>query len=99
MRKRNNSGRGGSRRPGGDDGPDLFAKQLSEVVQQAFAATAGEAGVVEAKVPAEAPLESPPEDRIGPRPVESTDTLPALGGPAENVVAPIEDSEATGLSP
>jgi CRISPR-associated protein Cas1 len=35
----------------------LFAKQLSEVVQQAFAATGGEAGVVEATVPSEALVE------------------------------------------
>ena len=50
MRERNRSGRGVRRRSGGDGEPDLFAKQLSEVVQQAFAATAGEAGVVEANV-------------------------------------------------
>ena len=36
MRERNRSGRGGRRRSGGDGEPDLFAKQLSEVVQQAF---------------------------------------------------------------
>jgi len=39
MREINRSGRCGRRRSGGDGEPDLFAKQLSEVVQQAFAAT------------------------------------------------------------
>jgi CRISPR-associated protein Cas1 len=57
MREKNRSRRGGRRRSGGDGEPDLFAKQLSEVVQQAFAATGGEAGVVEATVPAAAPVE------------------------------------------
>jgi hypothetical protein len=37
MRERNRSGRGGRRRSGGDREPDLFAKQLSDVVQRAFA--------------------------------------------------------------
>src|SRR5947208_152879 len=39
MRERNRSGRGERRRSGGDGEPDLFANQLSEVVQQAFAAS------------------------------------------------------------
>ena len=71
MRERNRSGRGGRRRSGGDGEPDLFAKQLSEVVQQAFAATGGEAGAVEATAPPEAPVEG----RVGvpPAPVGAAD--------------------------
>ena len=81
MRERNRSGRGGRRRSGGDGEPDLFAKQLSEVVQQAFAATGGEAGRVEATVPAEASV----EDRVDLPPVD------APGGPEE--VAVVQDAE------
>ena len=44
MAGRKRAGRGGRRGSGGDEGPDLFKEQLSQVVQQAFAAT-------EAKVP------------------------------------------------
>ncbi|HEX8297151.1 MAG TPA: CRISPR-associated endonuclease Cas1 [Chthoniobacteraceae bacterium] len=58
MRERKRSGRGEVRRSGGDGEPDLFAKQLSEVVQQAFAETSGEAGVIEATVPSEALVEN-----------------------------------------
>jgi CRISPR-associated protein Cas1 len=61
----------------------LFAQQLSEVVQQAFAATAGEAGVVEVTVPPEAPV----EDRTG---------LPgAPDGPGE--VAVVQDAEVEAI--
>src|SRR6266853_1504478 len=81
MRERNRSGRGGRRRSGGDGGPDLFAKQLSEVVQQAFAATGGEAGVAEATVPAEAPV----EDRVALPAVDAPD------GPVE--VVGVQDAE------
>lgn len=81
MRERNRSGRGGRRRSGGDGEPDLFAKQLSEVVQQAFAATGGEAGVVETTVPTEAPV----EDRGALPPVDAPD------GPVEVVV--VQDAE------
>ena len=80
MRERSRSGRGGRRRSGGDGEPDLFAKQLSEVVQQAFA-TGDEAGVVGAAVPAEAPV----EDRVALPPVD------APGGPVEVVV--VQDAE------
>ena len=85
MRERNRSGRGARRRSGGDGGPDLFAKQLSEVVQQAFAATGGEAGVVEATVPPEAP-----EDR-GDLPLAD-----APDGPVEVVVVQDAELEAIG---
>jgi CRISPR-associated protein Cas1 len=81
MRERNRSGRGGRRRSGGDGGPDLFAKQLSEVVQQAFATTGGEAGVVEATVPAETPV----EDRVALPPSDAPD------GPVE--VAAVQNAE------
>ena len=81
MRERNRSGRGGRRRSGGDGEPDLFAKQLSEVVQQAFAATGGEAGGVEATVPPEAPV----EDRGDVPSVDAPD------GPVE--VAVVQDAE------
>ena len=86
MRERNRSGRGGRRRSGGDGEPDLFAKQLSEVVQQAFAATGGEAGVVEATVPPEAPV----EDRVDLPPVDAPD------GPVEVVVVQDAELEAIG---
>ena len=96
MRERNRSGRGGRRRSGGDGEPDLFAKQLSEVVQQAFAATGGEAGVVETTVPREAPVEGrvgvpptvpgvPPDTFPTPPPVEAPDR------PGE--VAVVQDAE------
>jgi CRISPR-associated protein Cas1 len=86
MRERNRSGRGGRRRAGGDGEPDLFAKQLSEVVQQAFAATGGEAGVVEATVPAEAPV----EDRVDLPAVDAPDRL------VEVVVVPDAELDAIG---
>jgi CRISPR-associated protein Cas1 len=86
MRERNRSGRGGRRRSGGDGEPDLFAKQLSEVVQQAFAATGGEAGVVEATVPPEAPV----EDRLDLPPVDAPD------GPVDVVVVQDAELEAIG---
>ncbi len=86
MRERNRSGRGARRRSGGDGEPDLFAKQLSEVVQQAFAATGGEAGVVGATVPPEAPV----EDRVDLPPVDAPD------GPVEVVVVQDAEAEAIG---
>ena len=65
--RRKTSGQGSSRQKRrGDDGTrELFAEQLAEVVQKAFAATgeaiaeseAGEACEAEAAVPAEAPVE------------------------------------------
>jgi CRISPR-associated protein Cas1 len=64
----------------------LFAKQLSEVVQQAFAATGGEAGVVEATVPPEAPV----EDRLDLPPVDAPD------GPVDVVVVQDAELEAIG---
>jgi CRISPR-associated protein Cas1 len=64
----------------------LFAKQLSEVVQQAFAATGGEAGVVEAPVPPEASV----EDRVERPPVDAPD------GPVEVVVVQDAELEAIG---
>ncbi len=93
MRERNRSGRGGRRRSGGDGGPDLFAKQLSEVVQQAFTATGGEAGVVEATVPPEAPVEG----RVG-VPPDTFPTAPADAPdrPVEVVVVEDAELEATG---
>ena len=81
MRERNRSRPGGRRRSGGDGEPDLFAKQLSEVVQQAFAATGGEVGAADVKVPPEAPV----EDRI---------VLPPVDAPDEVVkVAVLQDAE------
>lgn len=56
MRERNRSGRGERRRSGGDGKPDLIAEQLSEIVQQALAATAAGEQT--------APPEAPVEDRV-----------------------------------
>ena len=86
MRERNRSGRGGRRRSGGDGEPDLFAKQLSEVVQQAFAAKGGEAGAVAATVPPEVPV----EDRVDLPSVDAPD------GPVEVVVVQDAELEAIG---
>src|ERR1700691_4299527 len=48
MAERRHSGRGTRRRSGGDGEPDLFKQHLSEIVQQAFAATEGKAKTSEA---------------------------------------------------
>jgi len=60
----NCSGRGGRRRSGGISEPDLFARQLSEVVQQAFVATGGEsrlsAATIQCEVPDEDRADLPP---------------------------------------
>ena len=82
MRERNRSGRGARRRSGGDEGADLFAKQLSEVVQQAFAATGGEASV---GAPATPPA-SPVEDRVDLLPVATPDA------PTEVVEPPLDQA-------
>lgn len=86
MRERNRSGRGGRRRSGGDAEADLFAKQLSEVVQQAFTAAGGEAGGVEATVPPEASVEA----RV------DLPTMDAPDGPVEVVVVQDAELEAIG---
>src|SRR5271166_2203631 len=66
MAERNRTGRGGRRRSGGDGGEDLFATQLSKVVEQAFAVTVPQAGSGEAPARPEAPIENqvvlPPVD-------------------------------------
>ena len=82
MREKNRSGRGGRRRKDADGEPDLFAGQLAEVVQQAFAG-GGEAVAVEATVPAEAPVEA----RAG--------VPPAVVGvpPNTSLTAPVQDAE------
>ena len=89
MREKNRSGRGARRRSGGDEGADLFAKQLSEVVQQAFAATGGEVGAGEAIVlPA-----SPVEDRGDLPPVATPDA------PAEAVGPPLDQPPVINFQP
>ena len=75
MRKTNRSGRGARRRSGGDGGPDLFAQQLSEVVQQAFVAVAGETDAITA------PSKSPVEDRGGLPPITTPDAPTTLAEP------------------
>ncbi len=57
MAERNRTGRGRRRRSGGDGGEDLFATQLSKVVEQAFTATDTEAKSGEAMTPPGAPIE------------------------------------------
>ena len=96
MREKNRSGRGGRRRSGGDGEPDLFAKQLSEVVQQAFAATGGETGVVEETVPPEAPVEG----RVG-VPPNTSPTAPsdAPDGPTEDAEPPVTQPSTINYQP
>lgn len=79
MRDTNRSGRGKRGRSRGDQGPDLFTKQLSEVVQQAFAGTSAESGgsaiaPFEGRsdlAPAALP-EAPPEPAIAPTVLPAT---------------------------
>jgi len=80
MRERNRSGRGGRRRSGGDGEQDLFTKQLSKIVEQAFAATESKAGSGEAlALPA--------------APIESQVVLPSMDPPdARHEVAPPQDA-------
>ena len=58
MRERNRSGRAGRRRSGGDGEQDLFTKQLSKIVEHAFATTDTEAK------PREAAPEAPVENQV-----------------------------------
>jgi CRISPR-associated protein Cas1 len=73
MRERNRSGRGGRRRSGGDGEQDLFAKQLSKIVEHAFATTDTEAKPVGAAAPPEAPF----ENQVVLQPVEAPDAQDA----------------------
>jgi len=65
MREKNRSGRGARRRSAGDTEPDLFAQQLSEVVQQAFAATAGTETAKAPAFPGEDPRSAPKTEAPG----------------------------------
>ena len=73
--RRHTKGSRGSRHTG-DAGPDLFAQQLSEVVQQAFAAAGGETGGGKVETSPEAAV----EDRVEVPSVEEPDVA------AESVV-------------
>jgi CRISPR-associated protein Cas1 len=89
IRKTNRSGRGDRRRSGGDGEPDLFKKQLSEVVQQAFAAASGEEGVVETTATPEAT-------------VDDRGDVPLVGTPdaqAEAFFSPLTQDPSSDSSP
>jgi CRISPR-associated protein Cas1 len=74
MRKTNRSGRGTRRRSVGDDTQDLFAKQLTEVVQQAFAVAGSEAKPGETTTPqAAGAATSSTEDRVDLPPAVTSD--------------------------
>lgn len=102
MRERNRSGRGGRRHSGGDGEPDLFAKQLSEVVQQAFAATGGEAGGGEGTAPPGAPVEYrvglPAVDALVEVVVVQDTKLGAIGDDAPKVEQRVESLPARMLN-
>ena len=95
MRKTNRSGCGVRRRSSGDDEPDLFKKQLSEVVQKAFAATGSKASLDETASPPEVPA----EDRVDLPPVEAPDPSAALVEAARTMGADNGDVLRTVLRP
>src|ERR1700678_1555657 len=94
MRERKNSGRGSRRRSSGDGGPDLFTKQLSEVVQQAFAGAAGKVvGGGEKEAEAKVLPDGVVEEPVDPPPRRSetaATTGPAEAGVADRVDGPSE---------
>jgi len=70
MRERNGKGRGGRRRSGGDGEPDMFAKQLAEVVEKAFVTVGGEEGASEATPEAPVATGAAPADaNVGLEPI------------------------------
>jgi hypothetical protein len=83
MRKKNRSGRGSRRRSGGDGEPDLFAKELSKVVERAFAGVVSNADADKGTFET-SPLGMAVEDRINIPSVEALDT-PAVGGGSQGM--------------
>lgn len=94
MRERHRSGRGGRRRSGGDQGPDLFVKQLSQIVQQSFAATPEGADLSPKATAPEAAVEV----RSAPHPMEAVVARGEVGVPHGSVSGAIVARDDGNLS-